>query len=68
MGLLFYLSYKAGLRVAVVHDPAHRIANNLELALKGAGLWLFVLTMGVVYNLHWGPWGGAGGSTRPRLL
>ena len=32
--------------------------NDLELALKGSKLWVFVLTMMVCYNLHWGPWEG----------
>ena len=44
--------------MAIVHDPSHRIANNLELALKHSGQWLYALTMSLVYNLHWGPWNG----------
>ena len=54
----WYLAYRKGLRVAVLGDPAHRMHNDLELALKESKQWSFVITMMVVYNLHWGPWSG----------
>ena len=58
LGACFCLFYEKQLRLAILLDPAHRIAKNSELDVKNAVQWLFVLTMSVLYNLHWGSWGG----------
>ena len=57
-GAWWYLCYGANCRTAILRDPSHRLHNDLELALKGSKLWIFVLTMMVCFNLHWGPWEG----------
>eukprot|EP00974_Lingulodinium_polyedra_P097626 9463604-Lingulodinium_polyedra.AAC.1 len=47
------------LQVDVVADPSHRVANDLNLALGGAGFWEVVLVSSIAFNLHVGPFQGA---------
>ena len=53
-----WLAYKAKLRVVTMRDIFHREWNDVQLAIKGVGLWYVVLLTSLVFNLVYGPWEG----------
>lgn len=53
---MFWLCTKVRLQGFWVHDPWHRIWNDLRAALVGAGLWAVVLELIAAMNARSGPW------------
>jgi hypothetical protein len=55
----YFLIYALSAAAVIVADPSHRVWNDLCLALKGAGLWSYIILMQIPLNLNYGPFDGA---------
>jgi hypothetical protein len=53
---LWFLQSHLSINCLVLNDPLHRSWNDCQLALKGSGLWSFILVTSKVFSLDVGPW------------
>lgn len=51
-----YCFCELGVRGTLWMDPWHRIANNLDLAVKNSSLFLIQLETSILFNVGSGPW------------
>ena len=58
--MIYFLYYEMRLNIIALKDPAHRCWNDVSNALKACNLYSTVITSALVFNLHYGPWKGAG--------
>ena len=56
---VWWLTFKARLRLVFTFDPFHREHNDILNAIKQAKCWSAVLLTGMVHNLVYGPWDGS---------
>jgi hypothetical protein len=54
-----FLLYHEQLRLALLMDPSHRCARDLNLAYSDADCWGSILLMSSCWNLNFGPWNGS---------
>ena len=59
MAMSQWMLYHSNLRVIRIRDIFHREWNDVQLALKQAGLWWVVVLTSVAFNFVYGPWQGS---------
>lgn len=55
-----FLKNKLELLCDALYDPSHRAPNDVFLALKKAGQYIYILLMGITFNCNHGPFGRGG--------